>query len=307
MSRRMAVFRVLARVVAAVAARRTPDPVGARGAVARFERLLRPARGVTVSHLNLAGVAVLHLHAGGSAQGTGTVLHVHGGAYTSGCPRTAFALSSVTRGGGPDVVSVDYRLAPEHPYPAAVDDVLTVYSHLLSTIGPERIVVVGESSGGGLALAMLLRARDEGLALPAGIALSFPWVDLTQSGASYAVNDGKDLLSRTSLAASATQYAASQDPTDPYVSPLFGSFEGFTDTLIVVGQVDVLLDDSRRLAAQMRSAGVTVDLREWAGSMHGFTGLPTPEGRQASQRVMDFVLRRLPSGEERSSTSAADR
>lgn len=294
MSRRMSALAVGARVVALATARLPPNPVGARRIVRVFERTLRLAPGVVASRIELAGVSVLHLSAGSAAGGT--VLHVHGGAYTSGSPRMAYALSGLVRQRGPDLVSVDYRLAPEHPFPAGLDDVLRVYAHLVSTVGSDRVVIAGESSGGGLALALLLRARDEGLPLPAGIALSFPWADLTLSGESCTTNDGKDLLSRSGLAASAAMYTGPEDVSDPYASPLFGSFSSFPDTLIVVGQLDLLLDDSRRLAEKMSAAGVAVELLEWPNSTHGFTGLPAPEGRAAALRLREFILGRLSGG-----------
>ena len=291
MSIRMAAFRVAAKVIARCATRRPPDPVGSRRVVARLERLLRPAAGVDRSRAVLAGVPVLRLRAAGAARGT--VLHLHGGAYTAGSPNTALALSGLVPGTGAELFSADYRLAPEHPFPAALEDALAVYEHLTSIGDAERIVVVGESSGGGLALALLQRARDDGLPLPAAVAVSFPWVDLTLSGASLAVNEGKDILSKRALEASVELYAAGHHPADPGLSPLFGSFHGFPETLIVVGLLDVLLDDSRRLATRMGDDGVTVQLKEWPGCMHGFTGGPAPEGREASTCINDFILDKL--------------
>jgi len=261
--------------------------VGARATVARAERILRPGRGVRVRSERVAGVPVVRVTAG--AEGGGSVMHLHGGAHTSGSPRTVLALQRLVRGNGPDLVSPDYRLAPEHPYPAGLHDALAVYAHLVATTGPERVVVAGESSGGGLALSMLLRARDEGLPLPAAVAVSFPWADLTLSGASSTGNDGRDVLTRRGLDAAAALYAGEAERTDPGLSPLFGSFVGFPPTLIVVGGLDLLLDDSRRLAERMREDGATVRLHEWAGCPHGFTGIPAPEGRDASRRLESFI------------------
>lgn len=285
-------FGVVARAVAAVAASKTPDPVGSRPVVARFERLLRLPRWVTSNRARIAGVPVVELTTSTGTAST-TVLHLHVGAYTSGSSRTAYSLAKILSRATTKIVSVEYRLAPEHPYPAALDDAFAVYSHLVAESSVDRVVVEGESSGGGLALSLLLRARDEALPLPHALALSFPWADLTLSGASVATNDGEDLLTARGLVASAAAYSAGHDGSDPYVSAVFGHFSEFPRTLILVGQRDLLLDDSRRVAARMRAAGVDVELREWSGSTHGFTGLPTTEGRDAAGALDDFIVDRL--------------
>jgi epsilon-lactone hydrolase len=271
---------------------RPVDLAHSRRANDRITRRLRVPKGVTLTEEVLGGVPVLRLSSGGAARGT--VLFFHGGAYALGSARQALTAVAACVDGGPDIVSVEYRLAPEHPHPAAVDDAIAVYRELLGSPGAGRVVVAGDSAGGGLLLLMLQRARDEGLAMPVAALTAFPWADLSLSEPSTTANLGRDLLTRSELAQEAAWFAGERDPRDPAVSPLFGSFRGFPRTWITVGTRDLILDDSRRVAEAMSADGVDVVLDEWPGAVHAFTALPLPEGRRYRRRLRAFVDTALP-------------
>lgn len=258
--------------------RRLLDAVG--------QRLLRVPRAVRTTEEIVAGVRVVRYSAGGAAS---TVMYLHGGAYALGSARQGAAAAHLCSGGGPDVISVEYRLAPEHPFPAALDDSVAVYRELVATVGAHRLVLVGESAGGGLLLLLLQRARSEGLPMPAGAAPAFPWADLSLSGASATANQGKDMLVRSELEQEALWFADHRDLQDPAVSALFGTFHGFPRTYIAVGTLDLLLDDARRVAAALEAAGVEVTLDVWPGAVHAFTAMPVREGRQHRKRLRHFV------------------
>jgi len=268
------------------------DLAADRRLVDRVTSLSRLPRGVQVTEEVIAGVPVLRASSGASVRGT--VLFLHGGAYVVGSARDVVGTAHVSVDGGPDVVSVEYRLAPEHPYPAAVEDALAVYRELVRAPGPGRLVVAGESAGGGLALCLLQKAREEGLPMPAAVVPVFPWADLSLSGASSTENIGRDMLTRSQVLENASWYAAGRDLRDPGLSPLFGSFRGFPRTYIPVGQYDLVLDDSRRVAARMRAEDVDVVLDEWPGTIHGFLSVPSAEARQCRQRIRAFVHEALP-------------
>ena len=287
------------RLVSAALGRRGRRKEGAPADLAADRRLLRrltslarAPRGVKLTEEVIAGVAVLRASSGARARGT--VLYLHGGAYMAGSARDGVTAAHMSADNGPDLVSVEYRRAPEHPYPAAVEDALAVYRELVRAPGPDRLVVVGESAGGGLALVLLQKAREEGLPMPAAVVPVFPWADLTLSGASSTANIGRDMLTRSHLLEAAGWYAGGRDLRDPGLSPLFGSFRGFPRTYVPVGRHDLLLDDARRLVARMRAEDVQVALDEWPGTIHGFVQVPSAEGRECRRRIRAFVHEALP-------------
>jgi acetyl esterase/lipase len=199
------------------------------------------------------------------------ILYLHGGGYCIGSPRShrhlAAAIGTATEA---VVVLPDYRLAPEHPFPAAVDDAVAVYRALLADgIAPSRIVIAGDSAGGGLTVSTLLALRDAGVALPAaGVCLS-PWVDLTCSGASYETKATEDpIVKREGVGEMAMAYLRGQDPKTPLASPLFASLAGLPPLLIQVGSAEVLLDDAVMLADRAKAAGVETTLEVWDDMVH---------------------------------------
>jgi monoterpene epsilon-lactone hydrolase len=177
---------------------------------------------------------------------------------------------------GARVVSVDYRMPPDHPYPASLDDCLTVYRALLSERDPAEIIVGGGSAGGNLAAALMLRARDEGLPLPAALVLISPELDLTETGDSFHSNAGIDPMGTLMLPN--LLYAGDADLADPYLSPLFGDFtRGFPPTLLTSGTRDLFLSNTVRMHRALRDAGIEAELHVLEAAPHGNFGGNSPE------------------------------
>jgi len=227
------------------------------------------------------------------------ILYVHGGAYTTGSLATHRRhVAQLSAAAGARVLNVDYRLAPEHPHPAAVDDAVAAYRWLRTDAGvaPEHIVLCGDSAGGGLAVATLLALRDAGDPVPAGAALISPWTDLTFSGASHDSRlDLDPMCSRASLSPSADAYVGDGDPKAPLISPAHADLTDLPPLLIHVGDHETLLDDSTMLAERAAAAGVDVELwiaPEMIHVWHVFAGM-VPEsdvalathGRRIATRV----------------------
>ncbi len=221
------------------------------------------------------------------------ILYFHGGAYMAGSIVStrplAVDFAQVT---GCNVLSFEYRLAPEHPFPAALEDGYAAYLYMLSLgLSPERIAFVGDSAGGGLEFAVALKAREEGIPLPAAIAALSPWADLTLNDETYKENRWTDpLLERKKLLRATMYYAYGQYLMNPFISPVYADFTGFPPTLIHVGTHEVLLGDSRRLAAAMRRADVDVQLLEWEGMWHVWHIFDVPESHAALRGIGDFML-----------------
>jgi monoterpene epsilon-lactone hydrolase len=247
--------------------------------------------GVPVAEITIAGIEPRHV-----------VLYFHGGVYVLGDAFQAADLASqVGRRTSAKVFSVDYRLAPEHPFPAAVDDALAAYEALLRDgTAPADIVFAGESAGGGLAVATLVNARDHGLPLPAAAFVMSPYADLTLAGATLDTKGAADpLLSRESLASRVPDYTAGQDPALGLISPIFADLTGLPPLIIQAGTHEVLLDDAIRLARQAATADVDVTLDITAGVPHVFqTFYPMiDEAGAALDRAGQLLSARLASAE----------
>lgn len=228
--------------------------------------------GVTARTTTLGGRPALDLRIAGPG-GPAVVLYLHGGGYALGSARTGASLAAqLACRVGARAVSLDYRLAPEHPFPAAVDDGLAAYRELLDGgTRPEHLVVAGDSAGGGLAVATLLAARDAGLPQPAAAAAFSPWADLTLSGASMQTRHGIDpLFTRERLRTYATAYLGDHDGADRLASPVFADLTGLPPLLVQVGSHEVLLDDAVRLADAAGTADVPVTLEIVSGVPHVF-------------------------------------
>jgi acetyl esterase/lipase len=199
------------------------------------------------------------------------VLYLHGGAYCVGSPQTHRAISgTLARLTGAAVFVADYRLAPEHPFPAALDDSVAAYRGLVGRgYAADRIAIAGDSAGGGLALATVLRLRNLGEALPSALALFSPWVDLSDRAAA-AVPAGEVMISPPWMSECARAYLAALDASEPLASPIHADLRGLPPTLVQVGTDEVLLSDSRRLVAALRGAGVPVQFEEFPRRWHVF-------------------------------------
>ncbi len=184
--------------------------------------------------------------------------------------------------------SVDYRMPPDHPYPTALDDCVAVYRRLLEERAPEDIIVGGASAGGNLAAALMLRAKDEGLAMPAGLVLITPELDLTESGDSFCTMNGIDNVLKP-LMKTNLLYAGGADLADPYVSPLFGDVTGFPPTYLQAGTRDLFLSNVVRMHRKLLTAGVEVDLHIFEAMPHGGFGGTTPEDLDLRASVLQFI------------------
>ena len=238
------------------------------------------------------------------------VLQLHGGGYIGPMKNIYrhFAVKYSKISYGADVLSVDYRVAPEHPFPAALDDAVQAYKWLLEgkKYKPGRIVVAGDSAGGGLALALCMYLKDHGLPLPGGLITMSPWTDVSLGGASYTENYEIDPLfgnSRDNMLYNSS-YVGDADVKDPYLSPLFGDYTGFPPMLMQVGGYEVLLSDSKSVAAKAKKAGVKVRFSVYDGMFHVFQmGLDLiPESREAWEEAGAFFrvlyhIRREPMGQ----------
>jgi acetyl esterase/lipase len=268
-----------------------------------FERMMaaRPlAADVTIRQDTLGGVPVVIVDVAG-ARPRGVVVYFHGGGYALGSAAAAAGLASdVARSAGARVISVDYRLAPEHPYPAAVDDALAVWRSLLDAgQGPAETAFAGESAGGGLALAAMLAARDAGLPLPSSAVLMSPWADLTLAGPSMTGKAAADpALTAAGLRRRALDYAAGQDLAQPLISPVLGDLAGLPALLIQVGSDEILLDDATRLAARAAACDVAVTLQVTPGVPHVFQGFAAvlDEGAAALESAGAFLRDHLTAG-----------
>ena len=227
----------------------------------------------------------------------GVMLYLHGGAYALGSVKVhrefiaRLAHATSTR-----IIAINYRLAPEHPFPAALEDAHTAYRWLLAQgFAPSRIIIAGDSAGGGLTLAMLTALRDAGEALPAGAVCISPWLDLALTGASFQKNAKIDpILSADILEIYAKYYAGEQALTTPLLSPLYANMKGLPPLLIQVGGEEVLLDDAKRCAEIAREAGVDVTLEVWDELFHVFQLVGfLPESKEAIGHIAWFVSTHL--------------
>jgi acetyl esterase/lipase len=258
----------------------------------------QPPAGTIVDLVDAGGVPAEWVVAAG-AGGDRVLLYLHGGAYQIGSPATLrYMIAQLSAAAKARVLSVDYRLAPEHPFPAAVDDAVAAYRWLLAKgTDPAVIAFAGDSAGGGLALGTLVALRDAREPLPAVAVVMSPWTDLALTGESLQTRAAVDVMIKPAgMAETAATYLAGQDPRHPYASPLYADLRGLPPVLIHVGDAEVILDDSTRFAARARDHGVDVTLVIWDEMphvWHAFAGL-LPEADQAIERIGSWLAERMP-------------
>ena len=221
------------------------------------------------------------------------ILHCHGGGYSTGSSIYARTLTSkLAAGTSMDVLCFDYRLAPEHPYPAAAEDAMKAWNYLMYLgYGARDVIVAGDSAGGNLALSLTLKLKDEGRMLPRGLALMSPWTDLTKSGKSYQTRSSVDpVLDHEYLDRMIENYAGGMELTNPYISPLFGKLEGLPPVYIQVGDNELLLSDSTQLHKNLVKADVSARIDIYKGMWHVFQMSPLKNAYDAMNKIAEFIF-----------------
>jgi acetyl esterase/lipase len=252
-----------------------------------------PPKGTIATKVTAGGVPAVRVTRPTSREDR-HVLYLHGGGYCYGSPSLyrdfAWRIADATEA---SVLCLDYRLAPEHPFPAAIDDAANAYRSLLAEgADPKRIIVMGDSAGGGLVFGSLLKLRDDGAPLPAAAVALSPWTDLTMTSESSRLNVKRDpMLSVGPARVLASWYAAGADLRTPYASPLFGDLTGLPPSLIQVGSDEILLDDATGMAERLRAAGCQSDVEIWPRMPHVWQlyALIMPEAQRAIERIGSFV------------------
>ena len=286
----------LEKVIELLITRERPENPTIEDSRAGFEKLARVVGGNTPADVQQvdAGGVPSELVSADQASDSTVVLYLHGGGYVIGSPRThrefARRLSTASQA---QVLVIDYRLAPENPFPAPVEDAVSAYRWLLDEgYLPERIAIAGDSAGGGLTVATLVSIRDQGLSLPAcGVCLS-PWVDMEGIGDSMTSRAGLDpMVQKEGLVGMAGLYLADADPRSPLAAPMYADLVGLPPLLIQVGASETLFDDAVRLDEKARSAGVETTFEEWDDMIHVWHIFAPmlDEGQKAIERMAEFM------------------
>jgi acetyl esterase/lipase len=255
------------------------------------------ASGVDVRRAHVAGMHAEWLTPEAPAARK-VILYLHGGAYVFGnCTTHRQLVSYIARSCGVRALVIEYRLAPENPFPAAIEDSLAAYRALLEEgYAADEIVLMGDSAGGGLVMALLLSLRNAGEEMPAGAVMFSPWLDLTASGESMTTRERRDpWFKPPDMPIIASYYCAQDDYTNPLVSPVFADVSGLPPVYIQVGDDEILLSDSTRIAENIEAAGGEVTLEVWPGMFHVFQVFvhQMPESREAIAKLVPFVQSRL--------------
>ena len=273
------------------------EPAQAREAMESLAGLLVPPADASFETARLGAIAGEWVRMPASRDDR-QLLYLHGGGYVLGSPRTHRNLvARLAQAGGLRAFSADYRLAPEHPHPAAVEDAVAAWQGLLEQgADPGRSAIGGDSAGGGLTVATLVALRERDLPLPAAAFCLSPWVDLEGVGESMTTRAERDpMIQKDGLVQMAQLYLAGQDPRTPLAAPLYADLTGLAPLFIQVGTAETLYDDAVRLAERARAAGVEADLEPWEDMIHVFqifAGM-LPEADPAIERLGEFLRKQL--------------
>jgi monoterpene epsilon-lactone hydrolase len=283
------------------AANATAGPRTVPGRSIPVPATVSPELGVTIEPTVIGGVKafILSPRVIPAVNQNRLLIHVHGGGYVffpgeSGTGEAALMAAF----GGFKVISLDYRMPPDFPYPAAMDDAMAVWKAALTMADPRRMAIFGSSTGGGMTLAMILRAKQEGLPLPAAIAPGAPWSDLTETGDTYKTNEWLDnvLVSYNGFLSSAAQlYANGHDLKDPQLSPIYGDFTGFPPAILTSGTRDLFLSLTVLTHRKLRRAGVEAELQVFEGMSHAqyLFDPSAPETKEAFSEIARFFDKHL--------------
>jgi acetyl esterase/lipase len=249
-------------------------------------------QGIEVTPVTIEGIPAEWILPAGSGKDK-IILYAHGGGYVSGsCNDHRALVARIVKNSGIGALLIDYRLAPEHPFPAALDDTVTVYKYLLKEgFSPSKLMIVGESAGGGLCLATLLALKERNIPLPSAAVAMSPWTDLKCTGESYRTKAGVCLSPGDAWTIFSKYYVGDNDPTFPLISPLYGDLQGLPPLFITVGEYEVLYDDALMFAEKAKSAGVYVILKIGEKMVHCYPLLPPfiPEARMEMDEICNFI------------------
>lgn len=271
----------------------TPDIEKQRAAQENFGGILSKSRELEYQNFNIGDIPAEWSCVGRSHMKKYVILYCHGGGYTSGSFRYARSITNkLASSTSMDVLSFDYRLAPENPFPAALEDAIAVWDYLMyQGYGARDVIVAGDSAGGNLALTLTLRLKEQGRLLPRGLILFSPWTDFTMSGKSHEEKAESDpILTEEYLRRCINSYAPEMNLSDPYLSPLFGNFAGFPPTYIQVGRNEILLSDSRKLCKQLQEHHVPVKMEVYPGMWHVFQMSPLKTAYHAMDQAAEFIF-----------------
>jgi len=269
-----------------------------RDELEHMANMIQLSNDVETKKVSFDGIDAIWLKTPG-VEAENIIIYLHGGSYTAGSFNSHKDLvQRLSREAKCRVITIEYGLAPEHPFPKGLNDVIKIYNWLINEekFNPNKIVIVGDSAGGGLTLATILKLRDLGIKLPAaGVCLS-PWTDLAFTGESYYDKNIIDPgITLDDLMFSANLYIGNNDPKNPYISPVYADLKGLPPLLIHVGTVEKLLNDSTRVAETAKKAGVNVTLKIWKEMIHVFQAYAVliREGEESIKEIGSFILKNI--------------